>query len=882
MRSRDILRELRAKADPSAREGMARFGIATDRALGGTSVPALRAMAKRIGRDHDLAAELWASGIHEARLLAAMVDDPARVTEGQMEAWAADFDSWDMVDGACSSLFDKTPFAYDKAVEWSGRDEEFVKRAGFVLMAVLAVHDKSAPDETFRRLFPLIEAQAGDRRNFVRKAVNWALRQIGKRNPTLNREAVAVARRIQSNGPRTARWVASDALRELESEAVRTRLHAAGRRQRPQGQFKRTPPQGDGLGMDDAFSRFVQGSPDGVLITRRNDGLVLEANPVFLRMSGWRREQILGRTTLQIGMWEDPAARSAMVAQIEKSGSATGVGFRLRSSTGEPMIVEATVVGLRLGDEDCIVFAARDVRDRERAAAELRQSHDMLRATIDSTTDGILVADSDGRIIHANARFAEMWRMPPDLLAAGTEDRLAFVLDQLVDPDAFLADVRDLYASDRESFDSLHFNDGRVFERYSRPLRSDGEVAGRVWSFRDVTEARQTGEAMRSAETKYRTLIEQIPAITYIDAVEGPVTTLYISPQTEGILGYKPSDWFEDPYLLSKRIHPEDHDRWRAEVDKCEETGEPFRLEYRILGRDGRVVWVHDESIQLRDDGGRPLFWQGVMFDITERKEAEEKLEQAWQREMEAAQRLRALDEMKNTFLEAVSHELRTPLTAILGSALTLEREDLALAGDEEKDLVRRLAANARKLNRLLSDLLDLDRLARGIVEPKRQLTDVASLTRHVVEDIEQGGTVKLDVEPVEVLVDPAKVERIVENLVANAIRHTPADTDVWVRVRSYGGGVLISVEDSGPGIPTSDREAIFEPFRQLRGDQAHSPGVGIGLSLVARFAEIHGGRAWVEDRPGGGSSFRVFLPGQFDQPEGAFESPEMTETARA
>jgi 3-methyladenine DNA glycosylase AlkD len=232
MRSRDILRELRARADPSAREGLARFGIATDRALGGTSVPALRAMAKRIGRDHDLAAELWASGIHEARLLAAMVDDPAQVTEAQMEAWAADFDSWDVVDGACSSLFDETPFAYDKAVEWSGRDEEFVKRAGFVLIAVLAVHDKSTPDETFRRFFPLIEAQAGDPRNFVRKAVNWALRQIGKRNPTLNREAVAVARHIQSNGPRPARWVASDALRELESQAVRTRLHAAGRRER--------------------------------------------------------------------------------------------------------------------------------------------------------------------------------------------------------------------------------------------------------------------------------------------------------------------------------------------------------------------------------------------------------------------------------------------------------------------------------------------------------------------------------------------------------------------------------------------------------------------------------------------------------------------------
>jgi signal transduction histidine kinase len=331
---------------------------------------------------------------------------------------------------------------------------------------------------------------------------------------------------------------------------------------------------------------------------------------------------------------------------------------------------------------------------------------------------------------------------------------------------------------------------------------------------------------------------------------------------------------------LSKRIHPEDHDRWKVEVEKCEQTGEPFRLEYRILGRDGRVVWVHDESVQLRDESGKPMFWQGVMFDITERKQAEEQLEQAWQREMEAGRRLRALDEMKNTFLEAVSHELRTPLTTILGSALTLEREDVELAGEEGRDLVRRMAANAKKLNRLLSDLLDMDRLARGIVEPKRQLTDVAEIARRVVEDVEHAGRVELDLQPAEVLVDPAKVERIVENLVANAVRHTPALSEVWVRVRPQGGGVLLTVDDSGPGIPEDERAAIFEPFRQLPGNQTHSPGVGIGLSLVARFAEIHGGRAWVEERPGGGASFKVYLPGGPGEPAPTFESPDMSETA--
>jgi 3-methyladenine DNA glycosylase AlkD len=226
VRSGSILAELRSLADPSAVDGMARFGITTGRALGGIQLPALRAMAKRIGRNHTLAAELWASGIHEARLLAAMLDDPSQVTEEQMEAWAAEFDSWDVVDGTCSSLFDKTPFAYRKAIEWSGREEEFVKRAGFVLMATLSVHDKAASDQDFRQFFPLIEREAGDPRNFVRKAVNWALRQIGKRNLTLNQEAVDVAQRISRTGPGPARWVASDALHELQSEPVMRRLEA--------------------------------------------------------------------------------------------------------------------------------------------------------------------------------------------------------------------------------------------------------------------------------------------------------------------------------------------------------------------------------------------------------------------------------------------------------------------------------------------------------------------------------------------------------------------------------------------------------------------------------------------------------------------------------
>jgi len=203
---------------------MARFGINPDRALG-VRVPDLRRLSKEIGTDHRLALALWKTGLHEARILASMVDDPAEVTEAQMESWVGDFDSWDLCDQCCGNLFDKTPFAYTKSIEWAARDEEFPKRAGFALMAWAAVHDKRAEDRVFLDLLPIIEREAGDERNFVKKAVNWSLRQIGKRNPRLHRGALAAAKRLSKRSDsRAARWIGTDAVRELSSEGVRKRL----------------------------------------------------------------------------------------------------------------------------------------------------------------------------------------------------------------------------------------------------------------------------------------------------------------------------------------------------------------------------------------------------------------------------------------------------------------------------------------------------------------------------------------------------------------------------------------------------------------------------------------------------------------------------------
>jgi 3-methyladenine DNA glycosylase AlkD len=223
MQSREVIKRLKTWANPENVAGMARFGINPQNTLG-ISIPRLRMLAKEIDPDHALALDLWASGLHEARILAGMIDDPALVTSAQMERWVKDFDSWDVCDQVCMNLFDKTRLAHRKALAWSRRKPEFEKRAGFALMAALAWHDKTASDAAFLKFLPAIQRGATDERNFVKKAVNWALRQIGKRSRQLNREAIRAAREIQKLDSRAARWVAADALRELTSPATRGRL----------------------------------------------------------------------------------------------------------------------------------------------------------------------------------------------------------------------------------------------------------------------------------------------------------------------------------------------------------------------------------------------------------------------------------------------------------------------------------------------------------------------------------------------------------------------------------------------------------------------------------------------------------------------------------
>jgi two-component system sensor histidine kinase KdpD len=274
-------------------------------------------------------------------------------------------------------------------------------------------------------------------------------------------------------------------------------------------------------------------------------------------------------------------------------------------------------------------------------------------------------------------------------------------------------------------------------------------------------------------------------------------------------------------------------------VARARAEGSSFAIDHRALLPDGAVPWLHGRGRAVRDARGAVVRMLGTAQDITERKR---------------------VDELRDTILSTVSHELRTPLTAVLGFALTLRERGAQLGADALNEVVEHLTEQAQRLERLLSDLLDLERLRHQALTPAFRATNVGELaTRVAAAYVDDDCLVTLRVEPVVADIDAPKVERIVENLLANAVKHTPPRTEIQVRVAADGDGVVLAVEDRGPGVPPEQREAVFEVF--TRGDGTEVPGTGIGLALVAQFAALHGGRAWVEENPGGGAAFRVRLP---------------------
>jgi PAS domain S-box-containing protein len=397
------------------------------------------------------------------------------------------------------------------------------------------------------------------------------------------------------------------------------------------------------------------------------------------------------------------------------------------------------------------------------------------------------------------------------------------------------------------------------------------DVAGRT-TYRqgyaiDVTERKESEERLREAEKRYRTLVEQLPLATYIDALDETSSAIYMSPQIEAMLGYSPEEWVADRGLFPKVLHPDDRERVMAEVARTQMTGEPFRCEYRVIARDGRVVWIRDEDVTIRDDEGKALYAQGYMLDISVRKHTEEALQSALERERAANEHLRELDRLKDEFIALVSHELRTPLTSIRGYLEFLLEDAHELPADHARFLSV-VERNAERLQGLVNDLLFVAQVEAGRLTIQHSEVDFPSLAEEAVEAARvvaasNGIDLELDASPMERLAgDPARLAQLLDNFISNAIKFTPAGGRVAVRVWAEDERAFCAVSDSGIGIPEADQPRLFERFyRASSATERAIPGTGLGLAIAKAIVEAHGGSVRVDSTVGRGTTFTVELP---------------------
>ncbi|MEX2394986.1 MAG: MASE1 domain-containing protein [Actinomycetota bacterium] len=398
---------------------------------------------------------------------------------------------------------------------------------------------------------------------------------------------------------------------------------------------------------------------------------------------------------------------------------------------------------------------------------------------------------------------------------------------------------------------------------YIQPIvGDDGALKGLRGTCQDITERRNAEEAMRWSERFSRQLLESAPdAVVVVDPTG---TIIQVNEETSNLLGYERIELLGQAVekLLPDALH-EAHQEHRSMYNAA-----PARRsmgsgkELYALHKDGALIPVDVSLSPVETDTGFVVL--ALVRDASERRQGEEALRTALDRERDASEHLRKLNDAKNAFLSAVSHELRTPLTAILGFAELLKDDSVRSSREMTTELIDRVFSSANRLGDLLGDILDIDRLSRGVLEPRRRSSSLYRLIDHAIEAIDTSThPLTLDVKEATIYVDPAQAERIIENLVTNAIKYTPGETPITLRARGTpDDGLMLVVSDDGPGIPSDLRATIFDPF--VRGDSgnAYSQGTGIGLALVDRFAQLHGGRAWLEESPSGGASFHVHMPG--------------------
>jgi PAS domain S-box-containing protein len=621
------------------------------------------------------------------------------------------------------------------------------------------------------------------------------------------------------------------------------------------------------------YRTVVEQAAENIFLVDTETRQILEANAAFYKSLGYTKQELLQMTLYDIVAHDKESVDDNVRQILEKGHHFIGErSYRRKDSALADVEVSVSVIPYRGREAMCVV--AHDITERKRTERALIESERRFRQLFENSADALFVHDEQGRFADCNAEACRA---------------LGYSQEELLE--LTVADVTARLISEEERREkkgetlwerAVQGEPGRIVGFDENELvRKDGstfpvevgvgaiEYGGQRMIFasaRDISERKRAEDALKEGEAKYRTLVEQIPAVTYIeelDVGEPEWNMIYVSPQVEALLGYSPEEYISKPKIWEELLHPEDRERVLAEDARTELSGEPFRAQYRIFTRNGDVAWIRDEAILVRDEEGRHLFWQGVMYDITDQKRAEEEIrrlnEELERRVRRRTAQLEAFNSELEAFSYSISHDLRAPLRAIDGFSQILLEDYEDQLDVEGKGYLRRLSAASHRMGQLIDDLLDLSRMTRGRM--RRERVDLSALAQAIVEELR-------NTQPeheVEVIVeeglvangDGSLLRAVLENLLGNAWKFTRNQPHPRIEfgLLEHEDTPTYYVRDNGVGFDMAYVDKLFGAFQRLH-SMSEYEGTGIGLATVQRIIHRHGGRVWAKGEVGRGATF--------------------------